>query len=59
MLRRVGGREKLAGGSAGAGVRTESIAEWRSRLGVMSSDYSDWILRVESGIEGEADQIQD
>ena len=38
----VGGREKLAGGSAG-GMCAGTITEWRSRLGVMSSDYSDWI----------------
>ena len=48
MLRRVGGREKLAGGNAG-GVRAGTIAEWRSRLGVMSSDYSDWQGNGEEG----------
>ena len=38
------GREKLAGGSArGRGMHAGTIAEWGSRLGVMSSDYSDWI----------------
>ena len=41
------------------GAHAGIIAELRSRSGEMRSDYSDRISRVEYGMEGEADRIQD